>query len=423
MDGEIIVATKKPTKNAKRTTPAGGEDGSDTSRKSSAYGDALLEMMQRLMEQVAELKREGQEQQATIQKLQHEHQGSQQQSQAAIQELHRMLLERQRQNEEIQRQIEETRRKLQDTERQMKEVREQLEDIKNCPGMTLAGSSPRTTYAEAARTPPTSQADNVRTLSSTSRTPSTFTDTLFCTIDASRVEGAEKSNVTAGTVRSAVEKEMRVRKGDGSWRCKAVTIDARHTSRVKIFCRNEEEHNMVKQAAEVATLAMARGVRILRDELYPIKVDNVNRTAVLDESGVVRPGAAEAFGQENETTVAKVSWLSRKDVPKAYGSMVVYLTKAADAQKVLEEGYFHAGGESGRTAIFERRHRPEVCYNCQEVGHKAFKCTKPRRCARCALEGHRHDTCREEVPRCVPCGGPHESFSRNCPRLYPGLHE
>ncbi|KAH7012508.1 uncharacterized protein B0I36DRAFT_339502 [Microdochium trichocladiopsis] len=61
-DVEIIAATKKPTKNTKRTTPAGGEDGLDTSRKSSTYGDTLLEMMQRLMEQ-----------QATIQELQHQH--------------------------------------------------------------------------------------------------------------------------------------------------------------------------------------------------------------------------------------------------------------------------------------------------------------------------------------------------------------
>lgn len=143
-----------------------------------------------------------------------------------------------------------------------------LEEIKKCPGMTSAGSSPRASYAEVAQTPPTSQADNVRILSSANTTPSTFTDILFCTIDASHVEEAEKGNVTAGTVRSAVEKEMRARKDDGSWRCKAVTVDARNTSRVKVVCRNEEEHNMVKQAAEVATLAMARGVRILRDELY-----------------------------------------------------------------------------------------------------------------------------------------------------------
>jgi hypothetical protein len=25
--------------------------------------------------------------------------------------------------------------------------------------------------------------------------------------------------------------------------------------------------------------------------------------------------------------------------------------------------------------------------------------------------------------KCVPCGGPHESFSRNCRKLYPSQHE
>jgi hypothetical protein len=79
-NGEIIAATEKPTKNAKRTTAAGGEDGSDASRKNATYGDALLEMMHRLMEQVEELKREGKEQRTAIQRLQ-----------AAVQELRRML--------------------------------------------------------------------------------------------------------------------------------------------------------------------------------------------------------------------------------------------------------------------------------------------------------------------------------------------
>ena len=29
----------------------------------------------------------------------------------------------------------------------------------------------------------------------------------------------------------------------------------------------------------------------------------------------------------------------------------------------------------------------------------------------------------EAVVKCVPCGGPHESFSRNCRKLYPSQHE
>ncbi|KAM9874795.1 hypothetical protein VDGL01_11116 [Verticillium dahliae] len=174
---------------------------------------------------------------------------------------------------------------------------------------------------------------------------------------------------------------------------------------------------MVKQAAEKMNLAA--GVRVLRDKLYQIKVDNVNRTAVLDENGDIRVGATEAFGQENEATVAKMSWLSRKDTAKAYGSMMVYLTKAADARRLLAEGFFHAGGESGCTAVFERRWRPEQCFNCQEIGHKAFQCKNAQRCGRCAMEGHRHDSCSEEMVKCVPCGGPHESFSRSCQKVFP----
>ncbi|KEY65225.1 hypothetical protein S7711_11582 [Stachybotrys chartarum IBT 7711] len=121
-NGEIIAATKKPTKNAKRTTPAGGEDGLDGSRKNSTYGDALLGMMHKLMEQVEELKREGKEQRTTIQKLQHEYQGIRQQSQAAVQELHRMLLESQQLNKEAQRQNQEIQRQNGETQRQLQET-------------------------------------------------------------------------------------------------------------------------------------------------------------------------------------------------------------------------------------------------------------------------------------------------------------
>ena len=250
--------------------------------------------------------------------------------------------------------------------------------------------------------------------------PSVTTDTLYCVIDTSRVTEEDTDKTSPGAIRAAVEKEMRTNDGKDSWRCRAVTRDARNTSRIKIACRDESERDMVKQAAETK---IAPGIRVLRDELYPIKVDNVNRLAVLDENGDIRTGAADAFGQENETTVAKVAWLSKRDVAKAYGSMVVYLTKVDDARRLLREGFFHVAGESGYTGIFERRPRPEQCFNCQQLGHKAFQCKNGQKCARCAAEGHRHSECTATVVKCVPCGGPHESFSRNCRKLYPSHHE
>lgn len=64
---------------------------------------------------------------------------------------------------------------------------------------------------------------------------------------------------------------------------------------------------------------------MLRDDLYPITVDNINRTAMLNERNEVRAGVTETLGRENDTEVAEIAWLSKRDVPKAYGSMAVYL--------------------------------------------------------------------------------------------------
>jgi hypothetical protein len=56
-------------------------------------------------------------------------------------------------------------------------------------------------------------------------------------------------------------------------------------------------------------------------------VDNVNRIVVLDGRNEVRVGITEMLGRENDTEVAKIAWLSMRDTPKAYISMVVYLKK------------------------------------------------------------------------------------------------
>jgi hypothetical protein len=69
---------------------------------------------------------------------------------------------------------------------------------------------------------------------------------------------------------------------------------------------------------------------VLRDQLYPVKVDNANRTAVLDQ-GEILPRAAEALGKENNAGRAKMAWLSNKDAAKAYASMVMLVTNDSDA--------------------------------------------------------------------------------------------
>ena len=144
-------------------------------------------------------------------------------------------------------------------------------------------------------------------------------------------------------IRKAIEKEIRTQEDMERWRCTAVVKEARNPDRIRVVCRDEGEVQLVKEAAQKITVP---GVRVLRDQLYPVKVDNANRTAVLDADGNILPGVAEALGTENEVNIAKITWLSRKDMGKAYGSMVVYVTKSSEAKRLLEGQYFHLAGES-----------------------------------------------------------------------------
>ncbi|KAJ5737222.1 uncharacterized protein N7483_002347 [Penicillium malachiteum] len=204
----------------------------------------------------------------------------------------------------------------------LREIQSLREEI----SVPAATSSP--SYADVARTPPSSYPSNIRTLSTLNTTPTTFTDTLYCTIDTSKMADKGIGVISAGLVRAAVEAEMRSTGDHAHWRCCA----------------------LVKKVVEEK---IGVGARVLRDELYPIKVDNVNKASMLDENGEIRTEATVAFSEENKTTVAKILWLSRKESEKAYGSMVVYLTKHNNAQRLLADGFFYAGGESGVTSIFE----------------------------------------------------------------------
>ena len=234
-------------------------------------------------------------------------------------------------------------------------------------------------------------------------------DEFFCTIDFSGTEGGEKA-VNIPELKEKIEKEAQ--KGENkTFKCRGIVKDHRTQCRVRILCRSEEELDIVKKAAtEVAT----EGAKTLRDQLYPLKVNNARTDAVLQPNGDIKGDIVSALDDSNKTQVSKVSWLSSRHARKAHGSMVVFLKKRSEAERLLNEGFITVDGESASVRVFKPNLGPPRCYNCQSAGHKAFSCKEAQKCGNCAQVGHGWNDCKASESKCAVCSGPHAVTSRSC---------
>jgi hypothetical protein len=230
------------------------------------------------------------------------------------------IKELKRSNEEVKASNVELIAELVEVKAQLAEAKAQLAEI-----AVTTGGSPQQSYASVlARATDLSFPASQPAAATASRAA----DKLYCTIDTSNVKEEDKSKAQPGAIRKAIEEEIRTIEGQEHWRCVVVIKDARNYDRIRVMCRDKAELQRVKKAAEKTAVT---GVRVLRDQLYPVKVDNANRTAILDQDGKVLPDAAEVLRKENNVYIAKIGWLSRKDTGKAYSLMVVYITKGSKA--------------------------------------------------------------------------------------------
>ena len=120
-------------------------------------------------------------------------------------------------------------------------------------------------------------------------------------MDFSRVEHNEETPVAD---RAALSKkiEQEIQKQDEKFWVKAIIKDRRSPNRRRILCRNEEELKKVKSAA---TITAAEGARVLRDQLYPVKVNNARADALLMPDGTLKASAALEIATENQTELSQ----------------------------------------------------------------------------------------------------------------------
>ena len=167
--------------------------------------------------------------------------------------------------------LSQAREQLTQARRELEDTRLQLQAMNEAQGAPSA----RPAYADVARRTPPASIPTPTSSTGRAATP----EPAFCTVDVSRVPEEHIEEATPVALRRLIEHEMRAPGDQPSWRCVAVIRDGGNTNRLRIRARNEDE---VKKIKDIIEAKKTPGARVLRDRLYPVKVDNVNRTAVID---------------------------------------------------------------------------------------------------------------------------------------------
>lgn len=235
-------------------------------------------------------------------------------------------------------------------------------------------------------------------------------------IDFPRTESSTIVNEKPGAVRKRIDDALQSQEATQEIRCWGISRNPRDGNKFKVFFKDEDDARTVRQN-DAWLIDHFRGARLQAEQWFPVRVDSVYKGAILSDmqSKEVKEGAAQMVGEENGVHVHKIQWLSKPNADKIHGSMVLYLARRSDAEKLLREVRVDIDGETGFARPYERRVGPIRCFKCHQFNHVAAKCPSPQMvCSRCASAGHSSRECTSERIKCATCGGPHSTFDRDC---------
>jgi hypothetical protein len=115
----------------------------------------------------------------------------------------------------------------------------------------------------------------------------------------------------------------------------------------------------------------------------------------------------------------KANWLSKPDLAKKVGSLVIWLKSKLAAEHLLQSGTVIFGATGAYCSKWERREDNLPCFNCNKYGHKQASCTSAPKCALCSGK-HSRLTCPRPTELCCPACNKegHSVFDWQC-RLHP----
>jgi hypothetical protein len=126
------------------------------------------------------------------------------------------------------------------------------------------------------------------------------------------------------------------------------------------------------------------------EEWYLIKYDMVAKQTVIDgeagDSKTLRKDVYQAFTKDNardghDFTAMKVHWLSKADLTKKVGSLMIWLKSKLVAEHLLQSGTTIFSVIGAYCSKWERREDNFPCFNCNKYGYKQASYTVAPKCA------------------------------------------
>jgi hypothetical protein len=197
--------------------------------------------------------------------------------------------------------------------------------------------------------------------------------------------------------------------------------------RIEVVFENKEQAEKARKHTQWATGQMP-GTRVRGEEWYPIKCDMVAKQVVMDgevgDGKTLKKDVCQAFMKDNtrdghDFTAMKVHWLSKPDLAKKVGSLVIWLKSKLAAEHLLQSGTAIFGATGAYCSKWERREDNLPCFNCNKYGHKQASCTSAPKCALCSGK-HSRLKCPRPTELCCPACNKegHSVFDWKC-QLHP----
>jgi hypothetical protein len=197
--------------------------------------------------------------------------------------------------------------------------------------------------------------------------------------------------------------------------------------RIEVVFENKEQAEKARKHTQWATGQMP-GARVKGEEWFPIKCDMVAKQAVMDgevgDGKTLKKDVCQAFTKDNakdghDFTAMKANWLSKPDLAKKVGSLVIWLKSKLAAEHLLQSGTAIFGATGAYCSKWERREDNLPCFNCNKYGHKQASCTAAPKCALCSGK-HSRLKCPRPTELCCPACNKegHSVFDWKC-KLHP----